>query len=120
VKRNHNVLIVDDSEEFRTMLRKTLSRHGYSVESAASAEEALSRVETSQYDAAVVDLVMPGRDGADLTAALRSKFPGLPILMLTAFTHSPLITAAQRSGAKVLTKPVPIQEIVDFLQREIG
>jgi DNA-binding NarL/FixJ family response regulator len=63
---------------------------------------------------------MPGRDGAALTAALREKIPGLPVVMLTAFTHSPLITAAERLGAKVFTKPVPIQEIVDFLRSELG
>jgi len=106
--------------EIVKMLRQGFSRHGFSIDSTTSSEEALSRAETGHYDAAVVDLVMPGHDGAALTAALRKKIPGLPVVLLTGFTNSPLITAAQRSGATVFTKPVPIQELVDFLRKEIG
>jgi DNA-binding response OmpR family regulator len=120
LKQTPHLLVVDDSTETLKMLRQSLSRHGFSIDSTTSSDEALSRAEPGRYDAAVVDLVMPGRDGAAVIAALRAKIPGLPVVLLTAFTHSPLITAAQRSGATVFTKPVPIQELVDFLRKEIG
>ena len=120
MKRTPHVLVVDDSMEIIKMLRRGLSRHGFTIDSTTSSDEALSRAEAGHYDAAVVDLVMPGRDGAALTAALRQKIPGLPVILLTGFTNSPLIEAAQRSGATVFAKPVPIQEIVDFLRQEIG
>lgn len=120
MKEKPRVLVVDDSQDTVTMLRRALSRHGFSIDSTTSADDALARAETVHYDAAVVDLVMPELDGASLTAALREKRPGLPVALLTAFTHSPLITAAQRSGARVFTKPAPIQELVDFLRKEIG
>jgi FixJ family two-component response regulator len=63
---------------------------------------------------------MPGRDGADLAGTLRRRFPGLPIGLLTGYAHSPLIPAFEKSGMAVFKKPLAIQDLVDFLQREIG
>ena len=63
---------------------------------------------------------MPGRDGADLAAELRKQLPGLPIGLLTGYSHSPLIPAALKSGVAVFKKPVIVQELVAFLETEIG
>src|SRR4030042_7191443 len=112
------ILVVDDDPGIGQMLTKALARHGFLVDSVMSADEALQKTEGTSYDAALVDLVMPGRDGADLSEILRRRFPGLPIGMLTGYTNSPLIPAFERSGMAVFTKPVPIQDLVDFLQRE--
>jgi CheY-like chemotaxis protein len=114
------ILVVDDDPGIGQMLTKALARHGYEVDAATSADEALARSEQVRYDAALVDLVMPGRDGADLSSTLRQRLPGLPIGLLTGYTHSPLIPAVERSGMAVFTKPVLIQDLVDFLQRELG
>ncbi len=62
---------------------------------------------------------MPGQDGTALAATLREKMPGLPIVLLTGYTHSPLLTAAEKSGIAVFTKPVAVQEIVDFFKEQI-
>jgi CheY-like chemotaxis protein len=114
------ILVVDDDPGIGAMLTKALARHGYEVSAVTSAEEALSRAETTRYDAALVDLVMPGRDGADLSETLRRLFPGLPIGMLTGYAHSPLIPRFEKSGIAVFKKPVAIQDLVEFLQRELG
>ena len=114
------VLVVDDNEDIVTMLRHALTRHGFRIETTTSPEEALEMAGKTAYDAAFLDLVMPGQDGATLAAALREKIPGLPVALLTGYTHSPLIAAAQRTGVTVFTKPVVIQDLVDFLQGEIA
>jgi DNA-binding response OmpR family regulator len=114
-----HILVVDDDPGIGQMLTRALGRHGFRVDAATSADEALERVEASSYDAALVDLVMPGRDGADLASTLRRRFPGLPIGLLTGYTHSPLIPAFEKSGMAVFKKPVLIQELVEFLRREI-
>jgi DNA-binding response OmpR family regulator len=119
MKQAARILIVDDDPEIGGMLTRSLSRHGFQIDAVGSAEEALARAETTAYDAALVDLVMPGRDGADLAEALRRKIPGMPIGLLTGYTHSPLIPTAQRSGVAVFTKPVIIKDLVDFLLSEI-
>jgi DNA-binding response OmpR family regulator len=115
-KEAPHVLIVDDNQDIVTMLREALSRHGFRIDSTTSPEEALERADATPYDAALLDLVMPGRDGAALASALRERIPGLPVAILTAFARSPLIPGALRSGVQVFTKPVAIQDLVDFLR----
>jgi two-component system response regulator AtoC len=114
------VLVVDDNEDIVTMLRHALTRHGFRIDTTTSPEEALEMAAKTVYDAALLDLVMPGRDGATLAAALREKTPGLPVGVLTAYTHSPLIVNLERSGVKVFLKPVAIQDLVDYLESELA
>ncbi len=120
MKETRRILVVDDDPRIGQMLTRALARHGYQVDATTSADEALEKSDGTRYDAALVDLVMPGRDGADLSSTLRRRFPGLPIGLLTGYTHSPLIPSFEKSGMAVFTKPVLIQDLVDFLQREIG
>jgi predicted metal-dependent enzyme (double-stranded beta helix superfamily) len=58
--------------------------------------------------------------GKDLADTLRRRFPGLFIGLFTGYMHSPLIFAFEKSGMAVFKKPVLIQDLVEFLQREIG
>ena len=120
MKGASRILVVDDDPGIGTMLTRALGRHGFQVDAATSADEALAKAETTRYDAALVDLVMPGRDGADLSQTLRRLFPGLPVGLLTGYTHSPLIPQFEKSGMAVFKKPVLIQDLVEFLQKEIG
>jgi CheY-like chemotaxis protein len=121
MKRPPRILIVDDDPEIGRMLTKALSRHGFQVDNAASAEDAIVRAEKAPpYHAAVVDLVMPGGDGAELAETLRRLIPGLPIAILTGYAHSPLIPKPEKSGMAVFAKPVIIQELLEFLKAEMG
>lgn len=119
MKESPRILIVDDDRSIGTMLKRSLSRHGFEVDATSSAEEALSLADKASYDAALVDLVMPGRDGASLADELRRRIPGIPIGLLTGYRNSPLVTAAERAGAKLFPKPVIILEVVEFLKAEI-
>jgi DNA-binding response OmpR family regulator len=114
------ILVVDDDAAVATMLSRALARHGFKPDTCRTGDEALAKVEEGPYDAAVLDLVMPGRDGADLAGALRAKLPGLTVAFLTGYGHSPLIEAAKRSGRGVFRKPIVVQELVDFLRAELG
>ena len=120
MKPNPRILIVDDDPDVTAMLQRSLTRRGFRIDSTSSADEALEKAAGTVYDGAILDLVMPGRDGADLAGLLRQKAPGLPVALLTGYTHSPLLTAVERSGVAVFLKPVAIQDLVDFLQKEIG
>jgi CheY-like chemotaxis protein len=119
MKEPRRILVVDDNPDIGQMLTKALARHGFQVDAVTSADEALERSDATRYDAALVDLVMPGRDGADLSDTLRRRFPGLPIGLLTGYTNSPLIPAFEKPGMAVFKKPVLIQDLVEFLQREL-
>ncbi|UCF19636.1 MAG: response regulator, partial [Gemmatimonadota bacterium] len=67
-EREGVILIVDDDLDVVQMLTRALEHRGFRIESTDSPDEALSRSEKTSYDAALVDLVMPGRDGVDLAA----------------------------------------------------
>lgn len=115
------ILIVDDDPATARMLARALGRHDYRTETFTSPDAALARAASPPpFDAALLDLVMPGQDGATLASELRRHLPGLPIALLTGYTRSPLLSLAQRSRVAVFTKPVVIQEIVDFLHAEIA
>jgi DNA-binding response OmpR family regulator len=119
VKSAARVLVVDDQQDIVTMLQRALARHGFVIDSTTSPDDALSRAGSTDYDAAFVDLVMPGRDGVAVVAGLREKTPGLPIAVMTAYPHSPLLVDLQRSGVTVFHKPVSIQDLVDFLHSNV-
>ena len=120
MKQAPRILVVDDEPEIAAMLSRSLARHGFQVEATSSAEEALERADSTPFDAALLDLVMPGRDGADLAEELRKRIPGIPIGLLTGYSHSPLLPTVERSGVALFKKPVIIQEVVEFLEKEIG
>jgi DNA-binding response OmpR family regulator len=119
MKESPRILIVDDDRSIGSMLKRSLTRHGFEVDATSSAEEALALADSTAYDAALVDLVMPGRDGASLADELRRRIPGIPIGLLTGYRNSPLLPPAERAGAKLFPKPVIIQEVVEFLKTEI-
>jgi two-component system cell cycle response regulator DivK len=103
------VLIVDDDELIRGILRSRLERAGVSVVTAASAEEALGLIEVMRIGVLVLDLHMPGQSGLDLAEFVRlfgAHLTGVPILIftgttLTAETHD----LASRHNAEVFLKP---------------
>jgi CheY-like chemotaxis protein len=119
LKDQPRVLVVDDDPDIATMLSRSLTRHGFVIEATSSPKDALERAGHTRYDAAILDLVMPEHDGAELAAALRVATPHLPIALLTGYVRSPLLDGAERPGVGVFTKPIAIQDLVDFLQAEI-
>src|ERR1700678_4097914 len=77
------VLVVDDESSIRRALHATLSTLGFEIEEASGGEQAVWFVRTEWYDAALLDINMPGMGGIDTSRAMRRLFPRLPILMLT-------------------------------------
>jgi two-component system response regulator MprA len=78
------VLIVDDDRKLLKMLRRTLTYEGFQVETAAGGQEALAQVQAHRPDVIVLDWLMPGMDGIEVTNRLRAAYDETMILMLTA------------------------------------
>ena len=81
--RGRNLLIVDDEIAVLEIMRETLVSAGYKVAAAASGPEALARAEANHLDAAIVDLMMPGMNGAEMIGQLRARRSGLAVVVLT-------------------------------------
>lgn len=78
-----HVLIVDDDDRIRDLLKDFLSNNGYIVSTAENADQAQSRLENIKYDIIILDVMMPGQDGFELTKVIKKKVK-VPIILLTA------------------------------------
>jgi two-component system phosphate regulon response regulator OmpR len=78
-----HLLVIDDDKRIRALLSRYLGEHGFRVTAAANAAEARRRLEGLAFDLLIVDVMMPGENGMDLTRSLRAE-TDVPILMLTA------------------------------------
>ncbi|MBM7661180.1 two-component system response regulator ResD [Bacillus mesophilus] len=78
-----NILVVDDEERIRRLLKMYLEREGYQTEEAEDGNEALEKAMSKDYDLILLDVMMPGKDGIEVCKELR-EFKATPIIMLTA------------------------------------
>ncbi len=81
---NSRILVVDDDRRLRELITKFIKDSGYKVDSAASATEARVHLAAQDFDMIVLDIMMPGETGIDLTHSLRESGNAIPILFLTA------------------------------------
>lgn len=106
------ILIVEDNPRIAGFLRKGLSEEGYIVETSANGDEGFERARDESFDAAIVDVMLPGRSGIDLVRALREEGSALPILLLTALGRSEEKVQGLDAGADdYLTKPFDFSEL---------
>jgi two-component system phosphate regulon response regulator OmpR len=107
-----HLLVVDDDTRIRTLLKRFLGEHGFRVTVAANAADARRKLEGLDFDLIVLDLMMPGESGVELTVALRET-KDVPILMLTALSETDKRVAGLEAGADdYLPKPFDPRELV--------
>jgi len=112
-----HILVVDDDQRLRDLLRGYLSRNGFRVTVAGDAAEARQSMTAMQFDLMVLDVMMPGESGIEFAAALRARDRSLPILMLTAMNEPRDRIAGLESGVDdYLAKPFEPRELVLRLQ----
>lgn len=120
------VLVVDDSLQTRRTLRTLLEGADYLVEEAADSSEALKSIQQHRPDAIVLDIMLPGRSGLELSAELKSleKYKDIPILIFTGIAQKTNSEAAPWKGKALadafLTKPAKGREILDKVGRLLG
>lgn len=106
------VLVVDDDPEIVGLLRRGLSYNGYCVETAASGKEALERAVDREPDLVVLDIMMPGMDGLEVSRRLRAGGK-VPILLLTAKgTVEDRVTGLESGADDYLVKPFALDELL--------
>ena len=113
-----NILVVDDEEPFRRLLKNELTRKGYSVSVAADGGEAQRLMSNSAFDAVLLDVVMPGMDGLSLMKTLKEDPSAPPIIVLTGKATVETAVEAMKNGAfDYLTKPYKLDELVILINR---
>ncbi|MGH6933513.1 MAG: response regulator [Dongiaceae bacterium] len=107
-----HILVVDDDKRLRELLRKYLSEQGFRVTIAADAGDARHKLRSIAFDLLVLDIMMPGESGLELTQALR-RDSDVPILMLTAMGEpDDRISGLERGADDYLSKPFEPRELV--------
>jgi DNA-binding response OmpR family regulator len=109
---NQKLLVVDDDQNIREIAKLTLEEEGYSVDTANDAEEALEAIRRNPPDLLVLDVMLPGRDGFELTREIR-KSSNMPIILVTAKTDTIDKVVGLESGADdYVTKPFEMRELL--------
>ncbi len=111
------VLIVEDDAKIATFVTKGLKQEGYGVDHAPDGDTALLLVQTTSYDAAIIDVMLPGLDGLSLVKRLRLNRHELPILFLSARSNvEDRVKGLQAGGDDYMTKPFAFAELSARLQ----
>lgn len=109
-----NVLLVDDEEQFLKVLSQRLEGRGLKVDTSTSGEEALKKVKGKDFDAIILDLVMPGMSGIETLKRIRSENPDLQIILLTGHGTVEKGVEAMKAGAvDFLEKPADMNKILE-------
>ena len=115
------ILLAEDDDSLRAFLARALERAGYEVRACADGEQAIEALNDGPYDLLLTDIVMPGVDGIEVAREAAARMPALRIMFITGFAAvalSPGNRAPQ--GAKVLSKPVHLREIVAEVERMVA
>jgi len=117
---NSMIWIVDDDRSIRWVLEKSLTKAGFNSECFESGDGLLEKLQTSQPDAIISDIRMPGIDGLEVLAEVQEAYPNIPVIIMTA--HSDLSSAVKsyKKGAfEYLPKPFDVNEAVEVTQRAV-
>src|SRR5438094_4698550 len=120
MNRNGTVLVVDDEEIMREILEALLTREDYDVRLATTAQEGLDLARSMPFDAAIVDVMLPGMDGITALDEFKKIDDDLPVLMITAFASVENAIAAMKRGAfDYITKPFKNDEVLVVIRNAV-
>lgn len=107
------ILIAEDERDLNRLIVKVLEKEGYGVDACFNGKEALYYLENTEYDAAVLDIMMPGMDGLEVLRAVRKKGLDLPIMFLTARDSiADRVTGLDTGADDYLIKPFDFDELL--------
>ena len=114
------ILVVDDEESHRIMLRAVLQEEGYQVAEAADGPDAIRAVEQEPFDLILLDIRMTTMDGIETLTEIRKVSPFVPVLMMTAYASVKTAVEALKAGAfEYLTKPLDIEELKILMEKAL-
>lgn len=120
-----SVLVVDDEDHIRQLIRETLERAGYEVQEARDGRQGLERYRAKPTDLVIMDILMPDQDGLESIMTLRREFPAVRIIAITGGSDMigilNFLDVAKMLGARrTLQKPFDMQTLLDAAQAELA
>jgi len=119
-----SVLVVDDQDQVRQLIRETLEQAGYEVEEARDGKEGLELYRAKLPDLVIMDLLMPDQDGLEAIMRLRREFPDTRVIAMTGGSHMigilNFLDVAKMLGARrTLQKPFELKVLLDAVAAEL-
>jgi two-component system nitrogen regulation response regulator GlnG len=112
------IWIVDDDDSIRWVLEKALARENLATRSFTNARDAMAALQTDTPQVLVSDIRMHGASGLELLQTVKAKYPGLPVIIMTAFSDLDSAVAAFQGGAfEYLAKPFDLAKAVELIRR---
>ena len=111
--KTDRILAVDDTPDNLFLIQTLLEDDGYEVSLAEDGETALAQIEQSPPDLVLLDVMMPGLDGYEVTRRIRqnSHLPFIPILLITAYRRSSVVEGLDAGANDFIRKPVDVEEL---------
>ncbi len=117
---NERLLIVEDEETLCESLKRVLSREGYAVDTAGSAEAALEILQDGSFDLIITDIILPGITGIELLKKIKESRPEQIVIITTAYASLETAVEALRTGAyDYVVKPVMHEEIRQIVKNAL-
>jgi CheY-like chemotaxis protein len=111
------ILLVEDEAITRSAFADALRRGGQQVVEAADGIQALSFLDEWHFDLVITDLVMPGLNGFELVAQIRSNWPRMPILLISAYVSQEGGKIISHGSAEFMHKPIDPPNLITTVQR---
>ncbi len=112
-----NILVIDDEKMILDAIKVIFEDMGYGVSIFSDSASGMEEAAKNDYDLIIVDMRMPGKNGAEVTEGIRKARPDARVLIVTAYPNDPLVLRALEAGAlALLQKPFEIGKILDFLK----
>ena len=112
------IWIVDDDQSIRFVLEKALAREQFATRSFSNPRDVLAALDTDEPQVLVSDIRMPGGSGIDLLAKVKARLPGLPVIIMTAYSDLDSAVSAFQGGAfEYLPKPFDLTRAVELIRR---
>lgn len=114
------ILVVDDEDDMRDVLADVLRMHGYTVTTAADGHTALEQAQRRRFDLVITDLRMPGMDGVETMAALKSLYPTIRVIVATGLANVSVESLRRQGACDVLHKPFGVDEFLHATAAALG
>jgi two-component system, NtrC family, nitrogen regulation response regulator GlnG len=114
------IWIVDDDQSIRFVLEKALAREQLAVRSFSSGRDVMAALDSDEPQVLVSDIRMPGGSGIELLAKVKARLPGLPVIVMTAYSDLDSAVSAFQGGAfEYLPKPFDVPKAVELIRRAV-
>ena len=114
------ILVVDDEESVRMILKQMLEMGGFASEEVGNGKEALDKLCAAPFDMLITDINMPVMDGVELLKNSKEKYPSMPVIFITAYGKDKVILQAMRTGlADFIEKPFRMDDVIKTVKEHI-